>query len=104
MGVTKPFSLLLCGWLLALACAAPAAADSYRCGRKLVRTGDSSADLLRACGEPALKDRGREQIRHEGKRIEVPVERWHYRKSPRSLERIVLIYRGRVAAIRTGGR
>lgn len=79
-------------------------ADSYRCGRKLIRTGDTSGDLLRICGEPRHKDRGHENIKVEGVNRKMPVERWYYKKSSRSLERIVLVYRGRVVAIDTGGR
>jgi hypothetical protein len=79
-------------------------ADSYRCGSKLIRTGDTSGDLLRICGEPRHKDRGHEKIRIEGVNRKMPVERWYYKKSSRSLERVVLVYRGRVVAIDTGGR
>jgi len=81
-----------------------APADTYRCGRKLIHTGDTSAEVLRLCGEPRLKDRGHEDIRLEGRVTRLPVQRWHYRKNSRSLWRIVMIYRGRVAAIETGGR
>lgn len=34
----------------------------------------------------------------------VKVERWHYKKSPRSLEHIIVVYRGRVEAVIVGGR
>lgn len=79
-------------------------ADSYRCGRKLIRTGDSSADVLRVCGEPAAKDRGRADVRDGGASRNVPVERWHYKRSKRSLSRVVNIYRGRVVSIEVGRR
>jgi len=81
-----------------------AAADSYRCGRKLVRTGDSSADVLRLCGEPGHRNRGQENILLEGARRRVPVERWYYKRSSRSLQHIVMFHRGRVVAISVGGR
>lgn len=81
-----------------------AAADSYRCGRKLIRTGDSSADVLRVCGEPASKDRGRAEVRDGGSIRNVSVERWHYKRNSRSLSRIVNIYRGRVVSIDVGKR
>jgi hypothetical protein len=78
--------------------------DSYRCGSKLVRTGDHSGTVLKICGVPRHKDRGREVVKVEGRQKEVSVERWYYQKSANSLERIVLIHRGKVVAIETGGR
>jgi hypothetical protein len=80
------------------------AADSYRCGRKLVRTGDSSGDLLRICGEPHHKDRGTEKIYANGKTINARVERWYYRKNSRSVERMVLLQGGRIVAIELGSK
>ena len=79
-------------------------ADSFRCGRKVVRTGDSPADLLRSCGEPRYKDRGYESIRAQGNQKRARVERWYYKKSSRRLERIVVIHKGRIIAINTGQR
>jgi len=81
-----------------------AMADSFRCGRKVVRTGDSPGDLLRSCGEPRYKDRGYENIRVQGSQKKARVERWYYKKSSRRLEQIVVIYKGRIIAINTGGR
>ena len=89
----------------ALLCPSPeAAADSYRCCRKLIQSGDSSADVLRLCGEPRYRDRGQESVRLNGTRQAVSVERWYYKKSRRSLERIVVIYRGKVISIDVGAR
>lgn len=79
-------------------------ADSYRCGRKLVRSGDSVSDLLRICGEPLYKGRGKETVKIDGVPHKANVQRWHYRKNQRSLERIILIYQGKIAAIEVGGR
>lgn len=81
-----------------------AVADSYRCGRKIIQNGDSSADVLRVCGEPRHKDRGQESIRFGAVPQTVSVERWYYKKSSRSLEHIVVIYRGKVIAINVGAR
>jgi hypothetical protein len=83
---------------------AEATADSYRCGRRLIQSGDSSADVLRVCGKPRHKERGHESVRIDGAPQSVSVERWYYKKSNRSLERIVLIYRGKVIAIQVGAR
>jgi hypothetical protein len=79
-------------------------ADSFRCGRKLVSTGDTSGELVRACGEPRHKDRGYKKIRVDSTSKKVSVERWYYKKSARSLEHIIVLYQGRIAAVDVGGR
>ena len=81
-----------------------ARADSYRCGRRIVRDGDSVGQLLAICGEPRFKDSASAMIKVDGVKKQVRVQRWHYKKGSRSLERIVLIYRGKIAAIEVGGR
>lgn len=78
--------------------------DSYRCGRKLVKTGDSSRDLLKICGEPLHKDRGSERVRVKGVVRETRVERWYYKKNRRSVERVVLLHGGKIVAIEMGSR
>ena len=90
--------------VLGVALAPAVAADSYRCGRQLVRDGDSTARLLRSCGAPRARDRGTETVRIDGRVGPRPVERWYYRKNRRSLEYAVLVYRGRIVAIRVVGR
>ena len=60
--------------------------------------------MVQKCGEPRFKDRGYEKIRDSGKQKEARVERWHYKKSSRSLGRVVMIYKGHVVAIETGDR
>jgi len=79
-------------------------ADSFRCGRKLISTGDTSGELLRICGEPYHKDRGREEIDVDGLSKKVSVERWYYKKSRRSLEHIIVVYKGNVKAVIVGSR
>jgi hypothetical protein len=79
-------------------------ADSYRCGQKLIRTGDSPADVLRVCGEPRHRDRGLEHIVLEGAPQRLTVERWYFRQGNRSLEHVVMLYRGQVVRIAVGGR
>jgi hypothetical protein len=79
-------------------------ADSFRCGRKLVSVGDSAGGLVRVCGEPRHKDRGKETISVNGVSKEASVERWYYKKSSRSLEHIIIIHKGRVAAVEIGQR
>ncbi|MEE4293405.1 MAG: DUF2845 domain-containing protein [Xanthomonadales bacterium] len=79
-------------------------ADGYRCGRKIVRTGDSLSRLVQVCGEPRLKSSGSSTVEVDGVARKVRVERWHYKQGSRSLEHVVLIYRGRIAAIELGRR
>jgi len=79
-------------------------ADSFRCGRKLISVGDSAGELVRACGEPRVKDRGKETLRVNGVSKETSVEHWYYKKSSRSLEHIVVIHKGKVAAVQVGHR
>ena len=90
--------------LLVLGMATDATADSFRCGRKLVRTGDSPETLRQRCGEPQGRDSGQEELRLQGNVQKVRVERWYYKTSSRQLQNIVLIYRGEIVAIRTGDR
>ena len=87
-------------WMLARAIYA----DSYRCGRKLVREGDSTARLLALCGEPRFKNSGSEKIRINGTLASKRVQRWYYKKNSRSLERIVFVYKGNIVDIQSGDR
>ncbi len=96
--------VFIAGFLLLSMFVDPAIADSFRCGRKVVRTGDSPAELLQRCGEPRYKDRGYENLRVQGGQKKLRVERWYYKKSSRQLEQIVLIHKGRIVAINTGRR
>lgn len=89
---------------LMLLCAAGVEADSYRCGRKLIRTGDSMSDVLRVCGEPLFKDRGEAALQLDGVSKRVSVQRLYYRQGRRSLPHVVLIHKGRVVAIEIGSR
>ena len=70
----------------------PAAADSMRCGTKLMTDGDPSDKVLAYCGEPASIER-REILRgygyHRGVTVhsayEVSVEMWTYNFGPHKL-------------------
>jgi hypothetical protein len=79
-------------------------ADSYRCGRKIVRSGDPVSRLLEVCGKPKRKDSGSETIELSGVPRKVKVQRWYYKQGSRRLERVVFVYRGKIAAIEVGGR
>ena len=79
-------------------------ADSYRCGRKIVRSGDPVSRLLSLCGEPRRKDSASETVEFSGVPRKVRVQRWYYKKGSRRLERVVFVYQGKIAAIEVGGR
>jgi len=79
-------------------------ADSFRCGRQLINTGDSASEVLRVCGEPHYKDRGNEIIKIDGLSKNTRVERWYYKKSSRSLEHAILVYKGSVVGVEVGDR
>jgi hypothetical protein len=79
-------------------------ADSFRCGRKVVRSGDSQSEVLAACGEPQRRESKQESLWLGSSQKNVRVKAWYYKRSSRKLERIVLIYQGKVVAVRTGGR
>jgi hypothetical protein len=92
-------------WLaVGLLCWSPARADSFRCGRKVVRSGDTLEELLQRCGEPRQRGSGYESIWLPDGQQRVRVERWHYKLGGRKLERVVLLYRGQIVAVRTGPR
>jgi len=79
-------------------------ADSFRCGRKVISTGDSSRDLVEKCGDPQSRDSGQEEIWLNREQLNVRVERWHYKEGNSKLGRVVLVYRGEVVGVQTGNR
>jgi hypothetical protein len=89
---------------LALCAVAPAWADSLRCGRSLVSTGDTVAELREACGEPRVTEPGTYQRFGLARGKPVRVQRWRYRRAKGRYEGIVVVYRGEVVAIERGER
>lgn len=99
---------------LAAAAAAPARADGFRCGTKLVVEGTSRGEVLARCGAPTDVERRtilRRPVfwRHgrpyhvPGDLIEVPVETWTYNLGPHKLMRRLRIDDGVVVEIETLG-
>ena len=78
--------------------------DSMRCGQRVVRTGDSPAALLDRCGEPRHRDTAYARVKTGDGLQKVRVEQWFYKSGARSLERIVMIYKGDIVRIETGRR
>jgi len=88
-----------------------AAADSMRCGSKLIGEGDSIDKVLRYCGEPATRERtwiqrapvverGRYEFSIPG-REDVPVDVWTYDLGANKLMRRVRMIAGKVERIET---
>lgn len=102
MSAARPHTLILLVFLVVVP--ALAVADGYRCGRKIVRPGDPVSRLLALCGEPKRKDSGSETIEFLGVPRKVRVQRWYYQRNSRRLERVVFVYKGKIAAIEVGGR
>ena len=74
-------------------------ADSFRCGRTIVKSGDSSAALIRKCGEPERKFSSKEIIDHDGQKIRAGVSNWVYTRKGKK-DMVVMIYSGVIAKMR----
>jgi hypothetical protein len=97
--------------LLALALAAPAAADgSLDCSGGIVAVGDAKIDLLGKCGPPSLQevvelDRTALQrygLPGGGRRVSATVERWTYNFGPTRFLQFVTLEAGRIVSIVRG--
>jgi len=108
----SPGPLLAVAGLLLLA-ALPAAADSMRCGSKLVVDGDTIEKVLYHCGEPASKERywitrqprfyvGGNEYAFPGEE-DVPVDLWTYDLGPNKLMQRLRFVAGELKSIETLG-
>ena len=75
-----------------------AAADSFRCGRKVVKQGDSSSALIKKCGKPLRKYSSKEIVNDRGRQSKVSVSNWVYERS-RKKDMIVSVQSGTVIKI-----
>ncbi|MDY6947233.1 MAG: DUF2845 domain-containing protein [Pseudomonadota bacterium] len=100
--------------VVAVAFAAPAHADGLRCGGRLLRDGDSRAEVRAFCGEPVdVQTRTilRRPFYTAGGRLlylgdgltEIPVETWTYNFGPNKLMRRVRFVDGIVEEVETLG-
>lgn len=90
--------------LLALAgilAAGRSEAGSLRCGSRLVDEGDQAAELLAACGEPALRDTWNYPLPRGGYVADIEV--WVYDLGPSQLLRLVKLSNGRITEVETDG-
>ncbi|NIP18577.1 MAG: DUF2845 domain-containing protein [Xanthomonadales bacterium] len=75
-----------------------AQSGSFRCGTKLVVTGDPVSRLVRNCGQPAHKIRARESIGSRGRNTSTSVVNWVYERG-RKRDMIVSVQGGKVVKI-----
>jgi len=75
-----------------------AQAGGFRCGTRLVITGDSINQLLKACGNPSLKYKAKETVKEDGSRKSTGVTNWVYQRG-RNKNMIVSVRSGRVVKI-----
>ena len=95
----------------ALLISSAAAADTLRCGSKLISEGDTIDKVLQYCGEPTETKRtwitrqprfeyGGQEIPFEGSE-DVPVDLWTYDFGPNKLMRRIRFVAGKVESIET---
>ena len=73
-------------------------ADSFRCGRKIVKQGDSGSSLIKKCGNPARKYSSKELVTDQGRQSKVAVSNWVYERK-RGRDMIVSVRSGTVIKI-----
>lgn len=115
----KQTVLVLGALVLLMAFPQTGSADSFRCGGKLINTGDRTIDVISKCGPPDWKD---EHIEKRLERVyndpyhrdqdyrepvaavvEVRVEEWYYNSGPHRFIRILRFENGTLVSIETGG-
>lgn len=88
--------LMLCAVLVLVYSNTPA--DSFRCGRSLVKPGESSNALMKKCGDPLRKYSSRETVYEHGHQSTVGVTNWVYARRGKK-DMIVSVRSGAVIKI-----
>ncbi len=73
-------------------------ADSIRCGRAVVKVGDSTNTLLKKCGKPSDRFSSRAAINDNGRQRQSSVSNWVYHRVGQK-DRVVSVYAGKVMKI-----
>lgn len=73
-------------------------ADSFRCGKKIVKQGDSGSSLIKKCGNPVRKYSSKEMVNEQGRQSKVAVSNWVYERK-RGKDMIVSVRSGTVIKI-----
>lgn len=93
---------LLVTILLLAACPAPEAADSMRCGSRIISVEARAAEVLAACGEPDFRD----VLSYSGQGLPnewSESEQWTYNFGSNKLLHVLKLRRGRLIDIETDG-
>jgi hypothetical protein len=75
-----------------------ASANSFRCGRTLVKVDESTNALIKKCGKPVRKYSSKETINDHGRQKSIGVSNWVYERRGKK-DMIVSIYSGTVVKI-----
>ena len=75
-------------------------ADSFRCGRSLVKVGDSTNLLLKKCGSPLRKYSSKQTVNTHGRQARVSVSNLVYERSGKK-DMVVSIHNGAVLKIQS---
>ena len=73
-------------------------ADSFRCGRALVKVNESTNALIKKCGKPVRKFSSKEIVSENGRRSSVGVTNWVYERRGKK-DMIVSVRNGTVTNI-----
>ena len=88
--------LMLCAFFIAIS--SNTTADSFRCGRSLVKLGESSNALIKKCGDPLRKYSSKETVYERGRQSTVGVSNWVYARKGKN-DMIVSVRSGTVIKI-----
>jgi len=86
--------------ILSVFCISNAAADSFRCGGKIVRSGMSMDEVRSACGQPSSSDVEEHDVR-SGNRVvgKTQMHIWRYKRSSRQRTAVLVFDQGKVTSI-----
>lgn len=94
------------GWLalvlIGVFASSTASANALRCGNRIINEGQTSAEVLVACGQPVYRDEWTFTIEHTGEYF-ADTEVWYYDFGPQQLLRVVRLTEGVVRQIDTDG-
>lgn len=85
-------------FILLLSACLHAEAGSFRCGTRIVVTGDSISRLIKSCGQPSLRYKAKESIRSDGHRLTTGVTHWIYERGGKQ-NMVVSVRSGKVVKI-----
>ena len=78
--------------------ASDAFAGSIRCGRKIVKPGDSGNTLIKKCGNPVRKYSSKETVNENGRQSNATVSNWVYQRTGKK-DMVVSVRNGAVIKI-----